>query len=348
MQDIIDLYMRMRRNQSSQTREAEAREQRELREKVLVAERILLSTICFDLKVDQPVFICAKKVKEDLKPHVPSGRIMELFQLSLNFLRDSYGTVLCLQYSPKQIALGAVFLACLQLGANPVLATTSSSSTEAGGGGASSTVARSWFELLGDAISEDILKSICNEMMSVYDPRNWQSANAAVLGGPPDMACLQAQLDILGPPTSTTASPRATADLMPPPPPSAMPPPPPPSCVEGSEEMDVVPDRAAAPSSVVFSTPSNGWRPAGSSGAYDSSWSVGHGEEEDARVAAHEARMAASPVTMKLRKSPRREVDSSLFRMSPASPAASPCCCSPLVTDRILNSKNRDCNELLV
>ena len=62
-------------------------------------------------------------------------------------LVGSYRTTLCLQYTPSQIALAAIFLASIQLSVKPLVP-----SKHRG-------VEQSWYELLEPEIDEDSLKS---------------------------------------------------------------------------------------------------------------------------------------------------------------------------------------------
>ncbi|CAN7109246.1 unnamed protein product [Brassica rapa subsp. narinosa] len=78
---------------------------------VLSAEELLLSTLNFDLSVGhpyEPLIDAIKKYKvEEVKAQFP--------QVAWSFVNDCYGTTLCLQYKPRQIAAGAFFLAAEHL-----------------------------------------------------------------------------------------------------------------------------------------------------------------------------------------------------------------------------------------
>ncbi|CAE7338454.1 ccnk, partial [Symbiodinium microadriaticum] len=126
---------------------------KELRESILVAERIVLHTLCFDFQLEHPIGLCVLKVKTDLKSYVPDDRKVELVNTALNFLRDSNGTLLSLLYNANKIALGAIFMATLQLGISPLQPraglTTMSRLHSAG---------LSWFDLIKNDIDVDSLK----------------------------------------------------------------------------------------------------------------------------------------------------------------------------------------------
>lgn len=78
---------------------------------VLSAEELVLSTLNFDLSVGhpyEPLIDAIKKYKvEEVKSQFP--------QVAWSFVNDCYGTTLCLQYKPRQIAAGAFFLAAEHL-----------------------------------------------------------------------------------------------------------------------------------------------------------------------------------------------------------------------------------------
>eukprot|EP01122_Echinamoeba_exundans_P007351 TRINITY_DN2241_c0_g1_i1.p1 TRINITY_DN2241_c0_g1~~TRINITY_DN2241_c0_g1_i1.p1 ORF type:complete len:531 (-),score=88.09 TRINITY_DN2241_c0_g1_i1:57-1649(-) len=98
-----------------------------MREKVLIAERILLQTISFDLMVEHPYrylkpFAMQVAVPAHLQALPDQERpqaILEfrqgIVQRAWNFVNDSFTTTLCLQYPAKAIATAASYLACRTL-----------------------------------------------------------------------------------------------------------------------------------------------------------------------------------------------------------------------------------------
>mmetsp|Transcript_9038 Transcript_9038/g.29868 ORF Transcript_9038/g.29868 Transcript_9038/m.29868 type:complete len:384 (+) Transcript_9038:32-1183(+) len=88
--------------------EPESREVHELKEKVLVTERILLQTIGFDLSIEHPYRPLLAYVKS-----ITGTR--DLAQIAWNFINDSYRTTACLQYSPRFVAAAALTLAADRL-----------------------------------------------------------------------------------------------------------------------------------------------------------------------------------------------------------------------------------------
>jgi cyclin T len=82
----------------------EGDEYKQIREKVLQMERLLLQTIGFDMKVEHPykhLLQYMKKINGEKK----------LAQTAWNFVNDSLRTTLCLQYPPDKIAAAAIYLA---------------------------------------------------------------------------------------------------------------------------------------------------------------------------------------------------------------------------------------------
>ncbi|KAG2698551.1 hypothetical protein I3843_07G155400 [Carya illinoinensis] len=77
------------------------------RELILIGERLLLSTIAFDLDIQlpyQPLVAGLKKLD-----------LSNLAKVAWNFVNDTLRTTLCLQYKPHYIAAGSIFLAATAL-----------------------------------------------------------------------------------------------------------------------------------------------------------------------------------------------------------------------------------------
>ena len=60
--------------------------------KILLAERILLQTLCFDLQLVHPYRACLDKIRDKLKPYIPDECRKEFHQLTINFVNDRYIT----------------------------------------------------------------------------------------------------------------------------------------------------------------------------------------------------------------------------------------------------------------
>jgi transcription initiation factor TFIIIB Brf1 subunit/transcription initiation factor TFIIB len=76
----------------------------EIRDQILLFERIVLQTIAFDLTVEHPYKFLLTYVKT-----ISGDR--NLAQVAWNFVNDSLRTTLCLQYKPQLIALATIYLA---------------------------------------------------------------------------------------------------------------------------------------------------------------------------------------------------------------------------------------------
>ncbi|KAJ4759955.1 Cyclin family protein [Rhynchospora pubera] len=75
------------------------------KELILLGERVVLSTLGFDLNVHHPYKPLVEAIK---KFHVAQNA---LAQVAWNFVNDGLRTSLCLQFKPHHIAAGAIFLA---------------------------------------------------------------------------------------------------------------------------------------------------------------------------------------------------------------------------------------------
>ncbi|PKA50746.1 Cyclin-T1-3 [Apostasia shenzhenica] len=75
------------------------------KELILLGERLVLATLCFDLNVHHPY----KPLVEAIKKFKVARNA--LAQVAWNFVNDGLRTSLCLQFKPHHIAAGAIFLA---------------------------------------------------------------------------------------------------------------------------------------------------------------------------------------------------------------------------------------------
>ena len=91
----------------------------ELRERILLLERVILHTIAFELSIDHPYKFLVEAIKKLNQSRVieyidthkpPSSMVNELVQYAMNFANDSMHTCLCLQYGAKVIAMSCVYL----------------------------------------------------------------------------------------------------------------------------------------------------------------------------------------------------------------------------------------------
>lgn len=157
----------MERRHGEKIEEAESKD---LFNAYLLAERLVLHTLCFDLAITHPYTACFHK-QRGLKHYIAEAERQEFHQAAVNFCNDSFFTPLCLQYPAATIAAAAVFLATSQMGIAPQKALPPKPS-----GRGSAPVPPSdptWYDLVCDglAISERQFKSICEAIMGVYQVR---------------------------------------------------------------------------------------------------------------------------------------------------------------------------------
>lgn len=144
---------------------------KEVETKVLLAERLLLHTLCFDVEVSHPYRDCFVKIK-NLKTHIPKDIYDGFRQRVMNILNDSYRTTLCLQFSSMQIAISAIFLVAIMMNVTPV----NERSREA-----------TWLDLLESDVEEGVVRQICDELISLY---SMSLASSAQTKAPSSLNCL--------------------------------------------------------------------------------------------------------------------------------------------------------------
>mmetsp|Transcript_2626 Transcript_2626/g.6333 ORF Transcript_2626/g.6333 Transcript_2626/m.6333 type:complete len:236 (-) Transcript_2626:949-1656(-) len=105
LKDVLSEAYKKRFNvKASEVPDPESRKFWEMREQVLVTERILLQTLGFELSLEHPY--------RELLAYVKSVTMSRDFaQLAWNFVNDSYRTLVSLQYDHKTIAAAAVAMA---------------------------------------------------------------------------------------------------------------------------------------------------------------------------------------------------------------------------------------------
>lgn len=75
---------------------------------VLVAERLVLQTIAFDLTVEHPHRFLQEQVK---LLDCAEDKRKEFMQTAWSFVNDSFASTVCLQYRPQLVAAAAIYLA---------------------------------------------------------------------------------------------------------------------------------------------------------------------------------------------------------------------------------------------
>lgn len=178
-----------------------------LKEAVLKTERILLNTVSFDLDIEHPYEAIVSLIKTMRRSgHVNEDDQRNFSQAAVNFLNDSMRTSMCLQFEPKKIAAGIIFLSTVYLRKVPQ----------------KGPMLKKYWDLL--KISERSIRSICEQVMELYDTNaNFAEMRAALH----EMGHLPRAVPTSAPPSappSAAAAPRAPP---PPPPPARQVPPPP-------------------------------------------------------------------------------------------------------------------------
>ncbi|KAF3534670.1 hypothetical protein DY000_02041253 [Brassica cretica] len=75
-------------------------------------EKLVLSTLNFDLSVDLPFDLLIQAMKKFILDEATQGKFPSA---AWKFVQDSFWTTLCLQYQPRHIAAGAFFLAAMHI-----------------------------------------------------------------------------------------------------------------------------------------------------------------------------------------------------------------------------------------
>lgn len=185
LKDCIGSHIRVCRRNHEPMDDAAAKD---LYNSYLLAERVILHTLCFDLAITHPYSACYHKIKA-IKSYINEADRAEFHQIAINFCNDSFFTPLCLQHGPSSIAAAAIFLAANQMGIAPLPQKQTSHA-------ALSVPPPTWYELTAGAIhgsgigssghdtavvSERAFKSICDQIMDVYSVVKEPSADQAAL-----------------------------------------------------------------------------------------------------------------------------------------------------------------------
>ena len=131
----------------------------------LLAERVVLHTLCFDLAISQPYSLTHTRV-QNIKAYIVPDSHKLFYQTAINFCNDSYFTPLCLQYPAAHISAAAVFLAANQMALDPLRVKGMKE-------------ASSWYDLVRDKdLPDAAFKDICEQIMAVYARNPEPSAEA--------------------------------------------------------------------------------------------------------------------------------------------------------------------------
>jgi cyclin T len=94
--------------QHNERLEVDSEKYNNFKKQVLVAERLILQTIAFDLTVEHPYRFLQEHVA--LIKCSPEER-KDLMQTAWSFVNDSFASAVCLQFRPQLIAAAAIYLA---------------------------------------------------------------------------------------------------------------------------------------------------------------------------------------------------------------------------------------------
>jgi hypothetical protein len=169
IKDVVDMFLLIRKKIRAESVEAELKS---TQDKILVAERILLQTLEFDLQINHPYGNCMDLLKS-LKLSFPNEETRkEVRQSALNFLTDSFGSVICIQYTAELIATAAAFLATLKVGVSPPVQSTKFVRKP---GGSVEQQPNSWYDIFvtTSKVSEQCLKSVCDKIIDVYEEKKF-------------------------------------------------------------------------------------------------------------------------------------------------------------------------------
>ena len=160
------------RNKGARPLDQKGEEFQKLKEQILIAERVLLHTIAFDLDIDHPhphIVQLVTRVRVSDK-----AKNKELVQSAWHFVNDSLRTNLCLQHEPRDIACAAVYLAGKVIdfpqGGDATAdgaAATASAAVGAGDAAAQGAVPCRWAGLFGIETSK--LYDICTQILELYE-----------------------------------------------------------------------------------------------------------------------------------------------------------------------------------
>lgn len=105
LKDVLRLSYEL---QYSEKLEIDSEKYNNFKKQVLVAERLVLQTIAFDLTVEHPYRFLNEQL--GLLKLLPEERKI-MMQTAWSFVNDSFASTVCLQFRPQLIAAAAIYLA---------------------------------------------------------------------------------------------------------------------------------------------------------------------------------------------------------------------------------------------
>ena len=162
---------------------------REIREKILLCERVLLHSLSFDVSVTHPhlhAFELLKKLRVQGGPKALS----ECRQVSWNFLNDGLFADVCIMFSPEEVAAASVLLAFYYLRAREDVSVATKRVVDA--------IDRELKDKRLALFDQDFgrLQSIMNKMLTVYEaPRPFSTSSPSSNNKSPSAASTEESRD---------------------------------------------------------------------------------------------------------------------------------------------------------
>jgi len=171
LSDHIFLYFRLRKNVVLKKTDEDFKK---MEQDVLLAERILLQTLGFDLNITHPYQFYRQIIGKDLKAWFSDAEdSKQVLRLATTLLTDSYRSTLCLQYTSHQLACAMVFLALQVMALKPQQPSSGAAMGSIGGGSYASRLASaedlSWLDFFEKDVEERAMKDICFTMVELYE-----------------------------------------------------------------------------------------------------------------------------------------------------------------------------------
>jgi hypothetical protein len=153
IKNMINGYFEIKKILNPNISQVTDEQKEEMMERVLIAERVILQTLAFDLRIVHPIEKMYAKYKFIVKYLPADGAIVK--QSACRFLTDCYRTTIPIQYTQKDIAVSCLFLSTLELGEPPLATKAEPDMT--------------WLDLFDSDISDEKLNEVCNLICDIYE-----------------------------------------------------------------------------------------------------------------------------------------------------------------------------------
>lgn len=154
IKDMITGYFDIKKLLNPDVPQVTDEQKMEMLEKVLIAERVILQTLAFDLRIVHPIEKLFEKWKFVIKYLTAENKAV-VKQSATRFLTDCYRTTIPIQYTQKDIAVSCLFLSTLELGEPPLASKVEGEMT--------------WLDLFDSDISDEKLNEVCNLICDIYE-----------------------------------------------------------------------------------------------------------------------------------------------------------------------------------